>query len=228
MSLPPPGGPFPPPPPPGPGFPGAGQPQSRPGPQQPWPPGPFPPPSPSAPTSRGRARKWVLGGIALLAVIAVTATITVVVSRGSGDGGDGGTTPPADTYGLASADDKGPVAIITEEPTCGAWNPIRETMAQSQRQGWADRDINVPATEWSPELRVYRNRTGHRTFASDIDPRRSASVATCTGLNLPSRREVAPDHFGDSCGSRPLPAFAGPHHHTGALISRGLGVGGPR
>jgi len=219
MSLPPPGGPFPPPPPPGPGFPAAGQP--------PWPPGP-----PPAPTNRGRARKWILGGIALLAVIAVTATITVVIARGPGDGGDGGgdgeITAPADTYGLASADDKGPVAIITEEPTCGAWNPIRETMAQSQRQGWADRDINVPATEWSPELRVYRNRTGHRTFASDIDPRRSASVATCTGLNLPSRREVAPDHFGDSCGSRPLPAFAGPHHHTGALISRGLGVGGPR
>ncbi|VCT92441.1 hypothetical protein MHAS_04168 [Mycolicibacterium hassiacum DSM 44199] len=119
MSLPPPGGPFPPPPPPWPGFPAAGQPQSRPGP-------------PPAPGKRGRARKWILGGITLLAVIAVTATITVVVSRGSGDGAS---TPPADTYGLASADDKGPVAIITEEPTCAPWDPIRETMAQSQRQG---------------------------------------------------------------------------------------------
>jgi len=163
MSLPPPGGPFPPPPPPWPGFPAAGQPQSRPGPQQPWPPGPFPPPSPSAPGKRGRARKWVLGGITVVAVIAVTAAITVVVSRGSGDGAS---TPPAETYGLASADDKGPVAIITEEPTCAPWDPIRETLAQSQRQGWADRDINVPATEWSPELRAEYERVANASTAA--------------------------------------------------------------
>jgi len=166
MSLPPPGGPFPPPPPPGapgPGFPGAGQPQWQPGPQQPWPPGPFPPPSPSAPTSRGRARKWVLGGIALLAVIAVTAAITVVVSRGSGDGAS---TPPAETYGLASADDKGPVTLITEDPTCAPWDPIRETLAQSQRQGWTERDIKIPATEWSPELRAEYERVANASTAA--------------------------------------------------------------
>ncbi|VCT92439.1 hypothetical protein MHAS_04166 [Mycolicibacterium hassiacum DSM 44199] len=150
MSLPPPGGPFPPPPPPWPGFPAAGQPQSRPGP-------------PPAPGKRGRARKWVLGGITVVAVIAVTAAITVVVSRGSGDGAS---TPPAETYGLASADDKGPVAIITEEPTCAPWDPIRETMAQSQRQGWADRDINVPATEWSPELRAEYERVANASTAA--------------------------------------------------------------
>jgi len=160
MSLPPPGGPFPPPPPPGPGFPAAGQP--------PWPPGP-----PPAPGKRGRARKWILGGITLLAVIAVTATITVVVSRGSGDGGDGGTTPPADTYGLASADDTTAATIITEEPTCTQWGSIVEKLVQVQRNGWNRRDKtgsrDRSRDQWTPEERAQYDQVAqaHRRAADE-------------------------------------------------------------
>ncbi len=54
------------------------------GPQQPWGPPPGPPP-------RGGKGKWIFGGIALLAVIAVTVVITVLVvgkDSGSGDVAD--------------------------------------------------------------------------------------------------------------------------------------------
>src|SRR5262245_21772051 len=71
------------------------------GPQQSWGPPPGPPP-------RGGGKgKWILGGIALLAVIAVTVVITVLVV-----GKDSGTSStPGPTNGnasdIASANDKG-------------------------------------------------------------------------------------------------------------------------
>ena len=81
---------------------------------QPWgsPPGP--------PQPRGGKGKWIFAGIALLAVIAVTVVITVlVVGKDSG----GGSPTPTNGNGsdIASANDKGPVAIITDDPTCDAW-----------------------------------------------------------------------------------------------------------
>jgi hypothetical protein len=89
--------------------------------------------------------------VALLAVIGVTAAVTISVTK---DGGDGGPTPTGDTYGLASADDTGPVNIITEDPSCAAWHPIVSTLAQEERNGWDQRDRSVPATQWTPEQRI--------------------------------------------------------------------------
>src|SRR5262245_50278027 len=79
VSVPPPHGSPPQPPPPG--WPGP-YPAAQPA-QPPWPPPqPFPPPPPR----KGNAWKWVLGVVALLAVIAVTVTVTVwVTGRGSGE-----------------------------------------------------------------------------------------------------------------------------------------------
>src|SRR6478736_5641932 len=99
------------------GPPPGGQPGGAPqwGPQQPW----GPPPGP--PRSGGGKGKWIFGGIALLAVIAVTVVITVlVVGKNSG----GGSPTPTNGNGsdIASANDKGPVAIITDDPTCSGWN----------------------------------------------------------------------------------------------------------
>jgi hypothetical protein len=101
------------------------------GPQQPW--GP--------PPRRGGKGKWIFGGIALLAVIAVTVVITVLVV-----GKDSGSSPnPTGMNGnssdIASANDKGPVAIITDDPTCDAWGRVaREYSAQSDAVKWGDRD----------------------------------------------------------------------------------------
>jgi hypothetical protein len=114
------------------------------GPQQPW--GP--------PPRRGGKGKWIFGGIALLAVIAVTVVITVLVV-----GKDSGSSPnPTGMNGnssdIASANDKGPVAIITDDPTCDAWGRVaREYSAQSDAVKWGDRDQTVPATAWNTEQR---------------------------------------------------------------------------
>src|SRR6478735_9295070 len=95
-----------------------GQPASAPqwGPPQPWGPPPGPPPS------RGGKGKWIFGGIALLAVIAVTVVITVLVVGKNSGGGESPIPTTANGSDFASANDKGPVGIITEDPTCAAWN----------------------------------------------------------------------------------------------------------
>jgi len=131
-------------PPPG-GQPG-GAPQS--GPQPPWGPPPGPPPG------RGGKGKWIFGGIALLAVIAVTVVITVlVVGKGSG-GGESPTPTTANGSDFASANDKGPVGIIMEEPTCDAWGRIaREYSSQSESVKWGDRDQTIPADAWTADQR---------------------------------------------------------------------------
>jgi hypothetical protein len=90
--------------------------------------------------------------VALLVVIGVTAAVTISVTRD--EHGDGGPTPSGDTFGLASADDKGPVNIITEDPSCAAWGPIAQTFIDvERRQGWNVRDPSVPAANWTPQQR---------------------------------------------------------------------------
>lgn len=149
MSYPPPPGGPPPPlggPPPLPGNPFP--PQGYPGSQQPWPqqqewnPG-------LPPKKRGNGWKWALGAVALLAVIGVTAAVTISVTK------DGGSdpTPSGDTFGLASADDKGPANIITEDPSCAAWRPVSQTFADVSNKGWDKRDPDIPAEDWTPEQR---------------------------------------------------------------------------
>ena len=163
MTLPPPPGGNPPPPPPGdpfqppvggPGpYPGPG-PQQPPWPQQPWSAGP-------PPQKRGNGWKWALGAVALLAVIGVTAAVTMSVT-GDNDGGNGSpTSPPSgNNSGIASANDTGPATIITEDPSCAAWTPINNTLAQMQKNGWDKRDPAIPATNWTPEQRAQYEEVG--------------------------------------------------------------------
>ena len=139
---PPPGQPYPPPQ-------GYGGPPQPPWPQQPWSPGP--------PTKkRGNGWKWGLGAVALLAVIGVTAAVTISVTK---DGSSTPTSPSGNDFGLASANDKGPANIITEDPSCAAWGPIQTTLADSERE-WGDRDPSIPATNWTPEQRAQYEMAG--------------------------------------------------------------------
>lgn len=148
---PPPGGPPPGNPVPPHGYPGpyGPPPQQPPWPQQ-WSPGP-------PPKKRGNAWKWALSGVALLAVIGVTAAVTISVTSDDEDGG--GPAPSGETYGLASADDRGPANIITEDPSCAAWIPIQSTLANSQGE-WGNRDPAIPATSWTPEQRAEYEAAG--------------------------------------------------------------------
>ncbi|WP_246584806.1 hypothetical protein [[Mycobacterium] fortunisiensis] len=125
-------------------------------------------PYPGPPPKKGGALKWILGGVALLAVIAVTVVLTITLGGrdNNGNGGAGGNTASGSDSEFASANDTGPVTIITEDPTCAAWIPINNTLADAQKNGWLDRDPSIPATSWSPELRRQYQEVGQALTAA--------------------------------------------------------------
>jgi len=156
MSSPPPDQWHPPPPPPGPPF----------GPA-PW----VPQQPPGPPSNRGGAWKWVLGALVLLVVVAVSVGATLLFTRGdSSDNPPTNTAAPPTTAGaasgVASANDTGPVGIITEDPTCGPWIPINDTLAAEQAKGWDKRAASVPATAWTAEQRAQYEAIGQAMRAA--------------------------------------------------------------
>lgn len=135
-------------------------------PQQPpgFPPGPpqwGPPPQwgqQPPPQNGGNRSKWIIGGLVLLVVVVVTVVTTLLFTRDSSDGRGAPTAsaPPStsvDTSDIASADDKGPVGIITEDPTCQRWTGIATTFGQAANNGWGERNPGVPASAWTPDQR---------------------------------------------------------------------------
>lgn len=141
------------------------------GPQQPWSgqqqwPGSPPPP----PQGGGGKAKWILGGLAIVLAIALAVVITVVLVRpdSGGNGPANAGSSGADSE-FASANDTGPVAIITEDPTCDAWNTIANGYAGTAKSiDWSGRDRSVPATAWTPDQRaVYESMAKALTQAAD-------------------------------------------------------------
>src|SRR5258705_4629456 len=119
-------------------------------------------PPPGPPPSGGGKGKWIFGGIAVLAIIAVTVVITVLVVGKDSSGGNSPT--PTSTAGpasdIASANDKGPATIITEDPTCPSTRPILDMLAGQERNGWDKRDASVPASAWTPAVRAQFEAVG--------------------------------------------------------------------
>lgn len=134
-----------------------GYPGGQPGPQGPWnPQQQWPTPTP-APQKKGPL-KWILGATALIAVIAVTAVVAVSCAGGNGTNNGGGGTPTSGSKSdIASANDTGPVSVITDDPSCAPWRPINDTLANSLKNGWDQRDTSLPASAWTPETQsVYQ------------------------------------------------------------------------
>ena len=162
----------PPPPQPGgwPGQPAPGQPgpSGHWGSQQPWP-APVPP-------KKGGAGKWAIGAVALVAVIVVTAVVAVSWTKNSGDNGGGagagGTTASAVPSDVASANDKGPVGIIAEDPSCAPWHPIQVMLAGTEGNGWTKRDASLQRSQWTPEVQAQYEAVGRamRTAADQAVP----------------------------------------------------------
>lgn len=125
------------------------------GPQQQWAGGPPPPPN------KGGKGKWILVGLALIAVIAVSVVATVLVLRPD-SGGNGNGTPTANGDSeFASANDTGPANIITEDPTCDAWGRISNDYIDiTESVRWGDRDPNIPASDWTAEQRSVYETVG--------------------------------------------------------------------
>jgi hypothetical protein len=137
---------------PGPGYPGAHPQQPYPGPQGPWPPQPgYPPP---VPPSKGNGLKWLLGGLAVLLVIGLAVTTTLLLTRDK-HSPTGTSSAPND---VASANDTGPVSIITVEPTCTAYYSIHNSVAAVEGNGWGEQRNSLgAATQWTPEQRSLVN-----------------------------------------------------------------------
>ncbi|MBN9636637.1 MAG: hypothetical protein J0H22_15850 [Actinobacteria bacterium] len=126
------------------------------------------------PPKKGGAAKWAIGAVALVGVIAVTAVVAVSCTKNSGgsNGGGAGSTTSAAPPDVASANDKGPVGIITEDPSCAPWAPINNTLVDVENKGWAQRDPAVAASSWTPEIRAQYEAVGTamRKAADQIVP----------------------------------------------------------
>lgn len=140
------------------------------GPQQQWGQQQWPGSPPPAPQGGGGKTKWILGGLAVALAIALAVVITVVLVRPD-NGGNGPANAGSNGSGseFASANDTGPVSIITEEPTCDAWNAIaREYTGTAESIKWDERDRTVSATSWTPEQRAtYESMRKALTQAAD-------------------------------------------------------------
>lgn len=126
---------------------------------------------PPGPPKRGNGLKWVLGAVVLIVVVAVTVGATLLFTRGDNVISQPTTAPTRPTTSalasdVASVNDTGPAAIITEDPTCAPWGPIGNTLAAEQGKGWDKRDPSVPASAWSPEQRSQFEAVGHAMRAA--------------------------------------------------------------
>ena len=150
--------------------PGQWPPPSGPGQQPPsW--GQQPPWGPPPPSGGNRV-KWILGGLALVVVVVLTVVVTLAVTRdGSGSEAPTASAPPstsADTSDVASADDRGPVGIITEDPTYAAWGPIVQKLSEEQDKGWREIDRSIPASDWTSSQRdTYEKAARDMSAAAD-------------------------------------------------------------
>ena len=120
---------------------------------------------PPGPPIRGNGLKWVLGAVVLIVVVAVTVGATLLFTGGgSGDNPPTGTSSTPTTSGVASdvasASDDGPVAIITDDPSCSEWSTINSALANQQRNGWDRRDPALSAASWTPQQRAEHESVG--------------------------------------------------------------------
>ncbi|MEV0671240.1 hypothetical protein [Mycobacterium sp. NPDC050441] len=129
---------------------------------------------------RGNGWKWALGGVALVAVVGVTAAVTLSVANKGDGGGPGSPTaapPTASVSGaahpdIASANDTGPVSVITEDPSCATQYPVISALQSRSKNGWEKRDLDLPAAEWTPEVRGQYEAVGQalRDAANQLIP----------------------------------------------------------
>lgn len=131
-----------------------------------WPRQPAPPPP------KRTSLKWLLIGVAVLLVIAISVGATLILTRDTQGGG--ATLPTPDAPGaVASAKDTGPVEIITEEPTCDKYLPISNSLSDIEAKSWgASRSTLGPASEWTSEQRseVQQVATAMRNAADQVVP----------------------------------------------------------
>lgn len=143
-------------------------------------------PPPTGPRFRPSDRtKWILGSIAFVLVVVVTLAMSWVNRDDSQDAASTSVSNPVPSPSLrgdhvASADDEDPVSIVTDEPTCPEWEPIRGSLVTATGNGWLARDPAVPATAWTQQ-----QREQHREVAAAM--RLAADRAVALAESTPHR-----------------------------------------
>lgn len=101
--------------------------------------------------------KWALIAMSLVAVLAIALAAVLFFYDGnpadkssSGQSGTNATEPT----GVASTRDTGPVAIITDDPTCAAWTTINNSLAKDGQGIWNERDRSIPVSAWNDVQRM--------------------------------------------------------------------------
>lgn len=101
--------------------------------------------------------KWGLGAVTVLAIVATVLAVVLLFggSNSAKDSAANGTKASSTpSSAVASASDNGPVAVITEDPSCAAWTSINNALANNGQGMWNDRDRSIPATQWNPKQRA--------------------------------------------------------------------------
>lgn len=136
---------------------------------------PFPgsPPGWAAPppTSGRSRRRWgAIVGVATAVIVALVALAvrffaTSTENHKVDNPASSPAAAPPPAVQVASANDTGPVGLITDDPTCFAWQAATEELtADPPLAKWSPDDpnspINVPATDWTPDQRAAMDRYG--------------------------------------------------------------------
>lgn len=101
--------------------------------------------------------KRALTAVSLIAGLAIVlAAVLLYDRRGSKEDSSppSGTSSAQETPAVASAHDTGPVAVITDDPSCSAWTAINNSLSNDGQGLWNDRDRSLPASAWNDKQRV--------------------------------------------------------------------------
>jgi hypothetical protein len=98
--------------------------------------------------------KLALIAVTVLAVVATVAAVVLLFGGGNAKDTAGGNKPAAGPAADASANDNGPVAVITEDSSCTAWTSINNALATNGAGIWNERDRSIPAAQWTPRQKA--------------------------------------------------------------------------
>lgn len=87
---------------------------------------------------------------------------------------------PQEIPAVASAHETGPVAVITDDPSCAAWTAINNSLSNDGQGLWNDRDRSVPASAWNDKQRVQ--------FIAAAESMRNAAAQTVGLVKLTPHR----------------------------------------
>ncbi|WP_308170442.1 hypothetical protein [[Mycobacterium] fortunisiensis] len=95
-----------------------------------------------------------------------------------GSNSAGTNTASASDSEFASTSDTGPITIITDDPSCAPWRPIQDTLADSAKNGWPQRDPSIAASAWTPDQRRQHQEVGQAMRAAADQTERLIKLTT--------------------------------------------------